>query len=652
MNSSYQLNYILYSPILFFCLFITIFVFIKNTKSRLNKAFSLLCFFISFWVFCLLIADTTRIQNVALFWCRLAIIGPVLIPPSFLAFSLLFIDRKREINWLKIYFPALFFIILAFTDWNVKKVFLESWGSDIVTGPLYIFLFLHFFIYSVITFYFLLNNYKKCTYLQRVQTAFFLIGYLFAIAIGVTTNLILVTIGISKFSVIGPFSTLFFLASTAYAILKHRFMDISIVLRKSLIYSITIILLSCIYAVIVFFLSLISIYIGQPFWVSILQIIVLVIISTPLQYYIKNIIDKLFFRYKYDYQKALKDMSEKINYIKKEEDLISILLSLIPTTLKIKNVFYEKDLKKIDSEILEDFYLNKKIFVKDLSENVSTKDDSEVMVPLFAGKKIAGVLKLKEKYSEEPYNKEDLQFITTVSNQASVALANIDANQKLIDSERIALMGEFAAKLAHEIKNPIAAMKTMNQLFPFRRNDRDYLDRLYDTFDRQLKRVNNMIVNLLKLGKPIKLNISKFDSQDFFNKLIDLVGSQCELQNININKKFGNKKVFINADKEQMFQLFLNIFQNSIQAMPNGGIISIEITNDINFKFDTLIIIKDTGCGISQEKLEKIFDPFYTTKSQGTGLGLSLVKKIIEEHNFEIKVESELSQGTKFMIFI
>lgn len=224
-----------------------------------------------------------------------------------------------------------------------------------------------------------------------------------------------------------------------------------------------------------------------------------------------------------------------------------------------------------------------------------------------------------------------------------------DLEQKVIMNEKFAALGRLSAGVAHEIRNPLNSIKGFIQYFQ-KKLDLDEEDYKYtDLMLSEVDRLNRVISKLLAYSKPREPRMSVRSLDEIVDHCILVLEREFSDASIRVERKcYQDQASMVLMDADQMTQVFLNILLNAIEATPRGGTISVvsEAGNDRKVN----LVVKDTGEGIPREHLDKIFDPFFSTKKKGTGLGLAIVKSIIEAHGGEIDVESEVGKGTKFIV--
>jgi PAS domain S-box-containing protein len=228
--------------------------------------------------------------------------------------------------------------------------------------------------------------------------------------------------------------------------------------------------------------------------------------------------------------------------------------------------------------------------------------------------------------------------------------------EEILRMDRLVSLGKLASDIAHELRNPLAGIKTTAQALSeeMSRDDsrREYINRI----TKEIDRLNDLLKTFFSFAKPQKLNLVYCHVKDIINEIIPFLIKEIADKGIQFVENYDPQLSKIKVDKTQMHQAFLNLFLNAIQAMDIGGKLRIDVTPTTSYSLVgrkqnfIKIIISDTGKGIAPDILYKIFDPFFTTKPKGIGLGLSITYQIVKKHGGTIKVESELGKGTSFVI--
>lgn len=228
-----------------------------------------------------------------------------------------------------------------------------------------------------------------------------------------------------------------------------------------------------------------------------------------------------------------------------------------------------------------------------------------------------------------------------------------DLEEQLQRAERSAVVGRLASGIAHEIRNPLnfinLSIDHLREAFaPKDESLRAPYTHILTTIKDELARLNRLVSDFLSYGRPAKLKLREIDARSLIEEVRDLVNTQAEQQGVRVGiGQNYNGSTKLRADAEQIKTCFSNLMINAIQAMPDGGSLNVSLRPN-NSRLE--IEFADTGVGIAPEALEQIFEPYYSTKDTGIGLGLPLTKKIVEEHGGQIEVESAPGKGTTFTV--
>ncbi|WP_339206504.1 ATP-binding protein [Paenibacillus sp. FSL K6-3182] len=215
----------------------------------------------------------------------------------------------------------------------------------------------------------------------------------------------------------------------------------------------------------------------------------------------------------------------------------------------------------------------------------------------------------------------------------------------LINSEKLYVAGQLAAGIAHEIRNPLTSLKGFLQLLS---SGRGNINHFYDIMKTELIRIESIVSELLMLSKPQVYEFVHKDCRQLMADTVNLLETQAILHNVIIEFHSDYRPLWVYGVENQLKQAFINVLKNAIEAMHNGGIVTINMSLDLDR--GVMIRIKDEGAGMPAEQLSKMGQPFYTTKDKGTGLGLMVTFKIINNHQGQITAESKLGVGTTFII--
>lgn len=286
---------------------------------------------------------------------------------------------------------------------------------------------------------------------------------------------------------------------------------------------------------------------------------------------------------------------------------------------------------------------------------------AELIVPSFRGRRLLGLVALGPKAHGHPYTEIEVTGLARLAREYAVALDNArryeeweatarklqSAQGRLMQQERMVAAGKLAMGLAHEIKNPLAAIKTFTEFLPERYDDADFRQEFSEVVGEEVNRISRIVQSLSDFAKPILLKIETMDVQKVLKDTATLLSNDCLKRNVKLQQSFEPQPILLPGDPNQLKQACLNLCLNALDAMDKGGTLSASCQYQSG---EAVIRISDTGTGIAKEHLPQLFDPFFSTKQSGMGLGLAVVKQIVDHHLGSIRVESELGAGTTFEI--
>ena len=217
-------------------------------------------------------------------------------------------------------------------------------------------------------------------------------------------------------------------------------------------------------------------------------------------------------------------------------------------------------------------------------------------------------------------------------------------------AEHLASIGRMAATVAHEIRNPLSSIRGLAQYFVANTDDPEE-ETYAQTIVAESDRLDTVVSELLDYARPLQLNLEETVITTLFEDTIGAISREAEENGIEMEQDVSPDIPVTQVDRDRFLQVLLNLTQNSIAAMPDGGKLTLR-ANWIKELRSILLVVEDTGAGISQEDMPRLFEPFFTTRTHGTGLGLAVVRKIVDAHNGKIDVESEKGKGTRVKLAI
>jgi two-component system sensor histidine kinase HydH len=219
--------------------------------------------------------------------------------------------------------------------------------------------------------------------------------------------------------------------------------------------------------------------------------------------------------------------------------------------------------------------------------------------------------------------------------------------EQLRRSERLAALGRLAAGIAHEIRNPLSSIKGFATILANRFKDEDRNGKIAEVMVQEVERLNRVVTELLDFARPTELAKQPHDAEELIRHSLRLIESDALRQNVKIEWAIHPDGLELEVDPDRFAQVLLNLYLNSLQAMEDGGTLRIEVSRQSD---QAVLKVADSGKGIDPENLAHVFDPYFTTKPRGVGLGLANVHKLVEAHGGDIEVESTPGRGTCFTI--
>jgi signal transduction histidine kinase/DNA-binding response OmpR family regulator len=300
-------------------------------------------------------------------------------------------------------------------------------------------------------------------------------------------------------------------------------------------------------------------------------------------------------------------------------------------------------------EILDSNKLNSKIRGK-IKEDpyLSECSDSMTSFPIIAEGILHGVLSVGNR-RHKIISEDQKHLISIIASQAASVY---ERQRSILNATRLLTMGNMVSEITHDLKKPLTNIKGTLQLLKEKWSETKEREKFFDMVEQEIFRLNELVKEIVNFSNPRKYELEKKDVRLTIDRALNLVKRDLDARKINLKKDFQDvPSIFMNQN--EIMEVFLNIILNAIEAMPEGGELQVSLkpNPEPNKKGQFVqICVNDTGGGIATENLSRIFDRYFTTKKDGTGLGLAVVERIVKAHGGFVSVKSELGKGTTFFV--
>ncbi len=482
------------------------------------------------------------------------------------------------------------------------------------------------------------------------------------------------------------------LAIMAYYVYRYNFYRL--VIKPSLVYSI---IYGTVMAIYLLGIRRLGEYLKQypevnSEFIEGILLIALVFAFQPFRQLIQNRLDRIFFRDRHFYQQVLRELSDAIIGIVDLEKLLTTISDSLSKAFKSRSitivVFQYKDkkpeiYKTVGHQDFNDFFGLVRAFMstRKMRLRQQIKDmrvvrelevnNLELAVPVFYQKEIMGMICLEEKQTGIPYSENEIDMLQTFANQIGLAVENarlvqerLNLEARVYQAEKLNSLGQLATTMSHEIKNPLSSINSIIQVLHESAQGEEQKD--LEIVLNEIQRLNNILKKLLTFSKPTDGTLDRVSLREMVQDVISLLKFQANKYNISIKVNDFPDHAFIYANNQSVREVIFNLVLNAMQSIDNEGHIELELEalenvkplRKISKRVDIsdvkkwyCLTVLDDGPGITKANLRHIFDPFFTTKSSGSGLGLSIVKKNVEDFGGFIQVKSQMKKGTAFCVY-
>jgi signal transduction histidine kinase len=662
------------------------YVYSRARAQLTNKIFAVLAGSVGIWTLSVTFAHHPATSSLLLVRSTFAAASIMVL--AFLTFLRVFPTGPFPRDWTyrALALTGLFFVPLAYTHLLVARSVLGPAGLVITYGSLYPVFGIYALACIGLGTVAVWTKAKRATGRTRLQLWYLLLGLLVpAIGIGTTNLLIPLLFSASHVGLYGPIFTLVFLTLTAHALIRHRLMNVRLILSRTLSHAIVLLLFGALF-VAVFSLGarIFAPPLSLPLPAQAALVFLAALILQPLMHRVRRSLDRYLYRTPYDYQRTIREATHVMGSTLSLPTLVEHICDVITRTVRPEMVavyLHNPDSDGYSLAIrraapdgatppLPQILPSSSPLVAELARTrapllqadarsaaaeravrpaleVISRLGGDAAFPMLEGVKVEGFFVLGPKRSGDPYFDEDVDLLLTLVTQAAVAIKNAQLHHQMLlmererqRAERLAATTALAAGIAHEIKNPLVAIKTFAELLPERFTDHEFRSDFSKVVIREIERIDELVARLRALAAPVSRR-SPISVKPVLEETLALLRGRMEQAKISVAVVSDDDLPPVNADQAQLKQLLLNILLNAIEAMEGGGKVLIHLRRQSEGDGDGLVVeVSDTGSGIPSRLLDKIFDPFVTTKPDGSGLGLSICRSIADAHQATIRASN------------
>ena len=690
-------KYVYYCFVGFVFFLVGLYIFLKKPKERVAQLFYVMS--LAFMLFLVCSLRRSSYYWVDLFVQNAGALSLFLLPAFFLHFFLIFPQRKsilagrRYLLFLIYLLPALLHV-----RFTIQQVFGPKRPFEALDSTFLNWLLMG--IYLLVGIGSLVHTYA---YSQNPVSKRQIRMLLWGTTVGLVPFLVFGVVCVSVFHntnylFFGVVPMVLIPFSFGYSIIRYRLMDIDVIIKRSIVYTVLTGFLLGAYLLLVngvggFFHKVTGV---DSFIVVFLSLIVIAILFAPARERIQRCIDRIFYREEYNFHQTIEALTDKMNVMSEIHRLLTFLFSETCAIMQVRHGVLlvacaeSRHLKvALSKGCLDDSVTSVEFDADDTvslwrhvpshpltAEEISTKREFQTLpsdtkanmaklkgalwAPLIVKGELVGVLVLGEKLSGDIYSAMDREWLSTLAGRAAVAIQNVrlmesiaTAKEKLFHAEKLASLGQLASGMAHEIRNPLSAIKMNLQSLCREVNATPVTNKRFEIALSEVDRLEKLIQGMLTFARPAPLTVARVNVHAVLDTTLNVLREDIAKKNITVRKRFHHCLPPIRGDTDKLTQAFLNLCLNAVQAMNDGG--EMELATDIttnNGRTMVTVAISDNGRGIRREHMKDIFNPFFTTRADGTGLGLTNALKFIEQHEGTIEAVSEDGHGTVFSVFL
>jgi len=671
----------------------------SNPLATTNRTFGLLCLGISIWLVSTSMLYSAADEGTVRFWEKCIYAGITYIPALVYQFCVRLQGRANNKWVIPNYLLGTVFLSMLTTPYIVHGHYTYFWGHYPKAGVLHPLFLVYFFGVGGLALRQLYRSSKSTggSIPPKASRAIF-----WAFVVGLVASIDFIPSYGFPLYPIGYLMAVLLVTTVSYIFVKHEVMDISLILNpRVLIVAEALAVITACYLVILFLTGLFT---GRLHYLLAALLVATFSVFAGSFVYFQNRMEKevkkALFKESHDAYETLMAFSKTLVtilelksltgeivgtlvevlgaktaslYLRNEDSSVYALSTsvgqeippVLPPSFKRDDPLIQQQLQARTIVIQEEIALRNDGQSLDPILTALKAMDAEACIPLINKGSLVGFCNLGRCTKLKIVSADDIHLLTTLGHNAAIALDNallyehLKRSQKLIQrADRLRSLETIAGGFAHEIRNPLTSIKTFIELAPLRREDAHFMDEFSSVVKDDVSRIERLIHEILGYARYMEPKFAQEHINDIVMACMLFLQVKAEQQGIHLTHDLADGLPSMLLDRQQIKQVLLNLFLNAMDAIarPEGRIsVKTYALNKPNRGMWVHIEINDSGCGISPEDLDHIFDPFYTTKHkseehEGTGLGLVIVHQIIEQHSGHVEVESQEGRGTTFII--
>jgi len=677
-------------------------VFLNNTQSKVNRIFFYCAVSFVVWITTNLLTNLSGTPSMALIWARATIVGAVFVVYFFVVLSLNFPIERTWSRWKKVllFLPLLIFLVLSPTALNVVST--SAHGNQFVPGPLYTVLLIYFPAYTIMGSVYFIKAFRRTTGYAHQQIRFVLAGILFSFVPGFILNAIIPLFGYAQTAIYGPIVVATFVIFVSYAIVRHRLLDIRLIVARTLAYVLLLATLGGLYSLGLFGISDFLLG-GNSVKVEQLAInmglsLILVFTFQPLRRFFERVTDRIFYRDKYDSEVLLNQITQTLA---SEIDLATILdktITMICQAVRVNfgqyMIFEEGKVYKVEHygktpeqliSTTELKVLNRSMLVADELEagqrkDVMDKHGVRLSLVLRTKDEFVGFLLLGDKLSGDIYSTQDIELFEILANELAVAIVNAKAYEEIAQfnitlqdkvnqatarlrtankhlKELDEAKDEFISMASHQLRTPLTTIKGYISMLQegdagkITPEQNEFLAYAYDGSERMVGLISDLLnVSRMNSGK-FMIDRTDIDPVAMVSDEVRQLMSHADAKKLKLIWTPPKQKIpHVQLDDNKTRQVIMNFIDNAIYYTKQGS-----VTVTLAQKGDNIELrVTDTGIGVPKEARDKLFGKFFRAgnaqqvRPDGTGLGLYLAKRVVQDQGGSIIFESTEGKGSTF----